>query len=117
VSESDKRRDGIGWVINKTRPRPTWMQGRRVREGYVSPMKFNVKQCDICNSVWDLNVANDWIEVFFYSDFPTYGLDYLTCPKCDPEKIYDITNSRKKVKIRHDSSTNYASIRKASRRR
>ena len=93
------------------------MQGRRVREGYVSPMKFNVRQCDICNRVWDNNVSNDWIEIFYYDDFPTYGLDFLTCPKCDPEKIREITNSKKKVKIRHDSNKKNARIRETSRHR
>ncbi len=109
---------GINWVIDLTDSRPSWrnpISGSRK----VSKNKFNVRKCDICNKVWDFTLSNDFIDLLYYDDFPKYGLDFLTCLKCDPNKTREVTNSLKKVRVRYHegNSRKYARIRKTSRRK
>ncbi len=110
----NKRHEGIEWVIKSVRPRASW-RDPKIRQGYIRPFKFNVRKCDICDTVWDYDVSTDYINMIFYADFPKYGLDFLTCLKCDPTKSYEITNSKKKVRVIYDSDFSNARIRKTKR--
>ena len=116
MADTREKGRGIDWVINLVDTRPSWQRDPKKRAGYVSPMKFNVRKCNICEKVWDFTLSNDFIDLLYYEDFPKYGLETTACLKCAPEKTHEVTNSKKEVRVRHhESNISFACIRKTKR--
>ena len=48
---------------------------------------FRVKHCEGCKNSWETvySLGGRNIEIKYYPDFPTYGLERVECPKCEGE--------------------------------
>ena len=44
------------------------------------PKEFPVKYCTECNTVYEIDGR---VNVIYYSEFPTYGLERETCCNCE----------------------------------
>jgi hypothetical protein len=72
----------VWWIPGWSNPYDAIRTENRALENSLRDSILNISKCLQCTKVWEIEHVKGKLKIYYHKDFPTYGLQKNTCPKC-----------------------------------